>query len=357
MNAFTNYLEKLGGNFLVAAMIPSLALVIGSVLMFNPALLVPVAKTLEDPKEVPQLVGLSLIIFLLTVIIGFTLTTLNTYILKVFEGYIIFPPIRFLYNKSLRIHQKKALNLLEHRDRLEEEYTYLYNFCNHDPGMQEKRNPALEERLEQILDKHYQIAGTYDERYPANPDLILPTEFGNKLRAAEDHATQRYGFDGVLFWPRLIHVVPDSYKAMIDSTRNQLSFLVNMSILSAVFSFLCILAIPHTWWITDIAGNSPAIATVFVGNIVKYLLAAGLGVVLCGFFYNASMISLSSYTLAIRASFDLFRLDLLKKLEIERPGDFNKEFETWKNLNEMIVLGNRSLTFKPFRYRPEDKEQ
>jgi hypothetical protein len=38
MNPFTNYLEKLGSNFLVSAMVPSLALVIVSILVFDPSL-------------------------------------------------------------------------------------------------------------------------------------------------------------------------------------------------------------------------------------------------------------------------------------------------------------------------------
>lgn len=344
MNAFTNYLEKLGSNFLVSAMVPSLALVVASILMFDPIL--HVAAAFKDPQGSPQLLGFGLIVFILTVIIGFTLTALNTYILKIFEGYIIFPPIRFLYNKGLRIHRQKARNLMAQRESLEKEYQYLKKFTNHDS--------TLEDRLGIILEEHYRVASEYDQDYPAHLDDVLPTRFGNALRAAEDHAVQRYGFDGVTFWPRLIHVIPDSYKATIDSTRNELSFLVNMSILSMTFSCLCILAIFHAMGTTDVVSGNAAVFGVVAGSILKYLFAAALGVIGCGFFYNASIISLGSFTLTIRASFDLFRLDLLKKLELERPNDFDEEFDTWSNLNELIVLGNQSLTFQKFCFRPEE---
>jgi hypothetical protein len=77
----------------------------------------------------------------------------------------------------------------------------------------------------------------------------------------------------------------------------------------------------------------------------------------CGLFYNASIISLESFTLTIRSSFDLFRLDLLRKLELVRPNDFDEEFDTWTNLNELIVLGNQSLTFQKFAYREEENKK
>ena len=347
MNPFTNYLEKLGSNFLVSAMVPSLALVVTSILMFDPIL--HVAAAFKNPQGTPQLIGFGLIIFILTVIVGFTLTALNTYILKMFEGYIIFPPIRFLYNRQHRIHQQKARNLMAQRESLEKEYQYLKKFGGN--------NPDLDSRLETILDEHYRIASEYDQGYPADLKDVLPTRFGNALRAAEDHAVQRYGFDGVTFWPRLIHVIPDSYKATIDSTRNELSFLVNMSILSVIFSFLCFLAIFHAMATTNVISGNATIFGLFARNVLKYLIAATLGMIAGGFFYNTSIISLGSFTLTVRSSFDLFRLDLLKKLELVHPKDFNEEFDAWTNLNELIVLGNQSLSFENFAYRKEENKK
>lgn len=347
MNVFTNYLEKLGSNFLVSAMIPSLTLVITSILMFDPIL--HVADVFRNPQDTPQLIGFGLIVFILTVVIGFTLTTLNTYILKIFEGYITFPPIQFLYNRRLRVHQRRARSLMAKRESLEKEYQKLRGYAD--------KNSETDNRLREILDEHYRVASEYNQEYPANLDDVLPTRFGNTLRAAEDHAVQRYGFDGVTFWPRLIHVIPDSYKATIDSTRNELSFLVNMSILSATFSLLCFMAIFQVMATTNVVSGNMEVFTTFAGEILKYLFAAVLGMLVGYFFYNTSIISLGSFTLTIRASFDLFRLDLLKKLEMARPKDFDEEFDTWANLNELIVLGKQSLTFQNFGYRKEESRK
>jgi hypothetical protein len=345
MNPFTNYLEKLGNNFLVSAMVPSLALVVACLFIFNPIL--HTVDTFRKLEETPQLIGFGLLLFLLTVLIGFTLTALNTYILKIFEGYVTFPPLRFLYQKSLRIHQHKACDLMTHRDNLEKEYWHLKKYSG-------ENNPSLDERLAIVRDKHYQIAKDYDEWYPAHIDDILPTSFGNTLRAAEDHAMQRYGFDGVTFWPRLVQVIPDGYKATIDNTRNELSFLVNMSILSVTFSLLCILAIFHAMWTTSVISSDALVFSTFAVFTIRYLVAAAFGMISCGIFYRASIISLGSFALTIRSSFDLFRLDLLRKLEVVHPTDFEEECKTWTNINELILLGNRSLTFQNIKYRPEN---
>jgi len=40
-----------------------------------------------------------------------------------------------------------------------------------------------------------------------------------------------------------------------------------------------------------------------------------------------------------------------------RPNDFDEEFDTWSNLNELIVLGNRSLTFQAFGFREEENKK
>src|SRR5689334_16856948 len=123
MNAFTNYLEKLGSNFLVSAMVPSLTLVIVSILVFDP--LLNFSAVFKDPQGVYKLVGFGPVIFIATVIIGFTLTSLNTYVLKIFEGYVTPFPISFIYRIQKRAHEHKASNLLALRDSLREKILHL----------------------------------------------------------------------------------------------------------------------------------------------------------------------------------------------------------------------------------------
>ncbi|MDL1944934.1 hypothetical protein FBQ99_21620 [Chloroflexi bacterium CFX2] len=344
MNAFTNYLEKLGSNFVVSAMVPSLALVIACILVFDPIL--NVAAAFKDPQSTYQIVSFGLLVFIFTVIIGFTLTALNTFILKMFEGYVIFPPVRFLYNISRKIHLRKAQSMVNKRNELEAEVRRLESLI--------KAHPELEAELEELMDRYYKAAADYSLTYPDNLSDVLPTRFGNTLKAAENYSGERYGFDGVHFYPRLMQVIPVEYKLNIDTARNELSFLANMSILSVFFSFLCMFAIFISMSMVNGAGTDPAIFIEFSGTVMRYLTAAAVGFISCGFFYNASIFSVNSFGLMIRSSFDLFRMDLLKKLGLERPKDSEEEFNTWQVLNELIVLGSHSLSFKKLDYRKEE---
>jgi hypothetical protein len=154
-----------------------------------------------------------------------------------------------------------------------------------------------------------------------------------------------------------MHVIPNDYKLALESSRNELSFLVNMSLLSMVFSLLSIVAMFHSLHSITVVSGSTAAFTVFLMHVFKYLFTAALGIAICGFFYNASIYSLNSFALMIRSAFDLFRLDLLRKLEVVRPRDSDREYQTWYNLNELIVLGSRSLTVDTLHYRKEKPER
>ncbi len=357
MNAFMNSLEKMGSNFLVAAMVPSLAFVIAVIFMLDP--LFHFAPAFGDPNGIFRLVGFSLLLFIFTVIIGFTLTALNTYILKIFEGYVKPLPIRAMYTRSWRSHRRNAHRLRLHRDRLKNHIRECQDIKNEkehaaDPSdleTSEQDDPELAD----LMDQYYQIVSDYQLSYPENPDDVLPTRFGNTLKAAENYSGERYGFDGIHFWPRLVDVISPEYKLSIDNVRNELSFLVNMSTLSFLFSSLSVVAIFIALTSLDVKAGGP---TEFVRSFIptlKYFAAFGLGIVSCVLFYKASILSVGSFGLMIRSAFDLFRFDLLKRFGIKRPSDSDKEFYIWQELNELIVLGQDSLTFTKIDYSEDNK--
>ena len=343
MSAVTNYFEKLGSNFLVSAMAPSLAMVVACIFVFDPFL--NAAHFILHPQGTQQLVSVGVIILIFTIVIGFTLTALNTFILKMFEGYVTLPQIQFIYNKAKRMHMRKAHRLIQHRDKLKK----------HIRDMEDKGNAAgVEDELEDLKVRYYQSAAFYNQSYPEDLADVLPTRFGNTLKAAENYPGERYGFDGVQMWPRLVHVIPQDYKESIDSVRNELSFLANMSILSVFFAFLCLAAFFYTMFTIEGAGSSPSVYFDFLEKGAPYLLLTGAALLVARFFYNASIFSVGSFGLMIRSSFDLFRLDLLKQLGLKRPLDSIDEFEKWEMLNELIVLGGHSLSFTKLDYRKEE---
>jgi hypothetical protein len=338
LDAYTSYLDRLGSNFLVAAMIPSLGLVIACLVVFDPILHASI--TLHPDTGMPSLIGIGLLLAVPTILIGFTLTAMNTFLLKLFEGYVFFHRFSFMKKAETR----KAKHLLAQREILKLRIGEL----------KEKKDLTYrdEKKLDRLREEYRKIGIKYDQAYPP-PDIeLMPTRFGNILKASEAYSGYRYGIDAVTFWPHLMHVVPPTYRKGIDAARNELSFLVNMSTLSVVFYFFCILAILSN---APVTGTSPDWSIV-IDNSIRYILSGSLALILIIFFNRAAIFSVSDYGRMVRSAFDLFRLDLLEQFRLEPPKDSAREFELWKNLGKLISLGQEVIDFNPLVYHHPKKE-
>ena len=256
---------------------------------------------------------------------------MNTFILKLYEGYVFFHRFRFLQNN----HTRRADKLVKQREALRNEIELLRR--------KRKRSAEEELSLENLKVTYDRIAATYDQLYPPRSAGIMPTKFGNILKASEAYSGTRYGIDAVEFWPRLLHVIPPSYRQTIEDSRNELSFLVNMSTLSVIFYYLCVLAI-----LTN-APLFPDWARV-LENSFRYIAAGGFAWCCNWFFHRAAILSVSDFGRMIRSAYDLFRLDLLEQFHLKPPKDSVEEFQVWRNLGELIVLGQESLEFEPLKY-------
>lgn len=328
------YLEKFGGNFLVASMIPALGFVVSVLILFYPILSVDY-QTKTGPYHD---FDFWLLVTIPTLVIGFTLTTLNTYILKFYEGYVFI----HLFSWKKRNHERNANSLRKKCNMLYKRIKKLEK--------QKKTTKRNQRLLNTLKNTHYALSTQYDLSYPPSPELILPTEFGNKLRASEAYSGTRYGIDGVLFWPRLMHVIPKSYQEVIEMTRNELSFLVNLSLLAALFSFLCAATITFIIISPLIPIIIPTFQSFPLSLSYQYILIGSLAAYLSCLFYKASLYSVDQFGMAIRSSYDLFRLELIKQFHLRSPKNYNKEFAIWANLTQLIALGPDNLSFTTLKY-------
>lgn len=279
----------------------------------------------------------------LTTVLGFTLSSLNTSIYRILEGYNLlarFPETRqFQYDKAQQL--KEQLNEVEKRIRkLEEEGA-------DDAGFQE------------LVDQRYYLTSELDLRFPPVKRAILPTRFGNILRAAETYPGTRYGIDAVRLWPRLVHVMPKEYYDKVEQSNNGLAFVVNCAILSLFLGVLSGLAAGYEYlvylyayfgkvkilYFIQVEPNSDY---VYFQRVFIYLAICALGFVVSWLFYRASFPIAMQYGNLIRSSFDLFRFDLLRQLRFELPKESDAEYDLWRKISEFITLGDRlgSLHFE-----------
>jgi hypothetical protein len=306
-------IEKFSANFIVAAFIPALAFVIGMALILSLIIPFPTGST--------SILGLEniLLVIVFSAIIGFTLSSMNTFIYKTFEGYFLLHRFRFLQHRQ----QRQVARLQRSLKRREKQLKRVEERLNKNPTSDLIRKKI--ERSRDFLEyERYRLATELDTKYPPSM-LILPTRFGNTLRAAEAYPGNRYGIDGVPVWPRLVHVMPDKYYEKLENNNNGLAFLLNCSTLSFVAAVFCLAGCCQQLYsgYCQASDNSNSLLCGFVqpgpvysNGPILYFLSSLLMLVMFRGFYNAAVPVVGTYGDLVRSAYDLFRFELLTALHL-----------------------------------------
>lgn len=188
------------------------------------------------------------------------------------------------------------------------------------------------------------LVASYKARFPYTPDpyrLIgreqlainesfkkefLPTELGNIFRAAELYPLDRYMIRSEHVWNRLSLLIPDDIYQRIDSTNNQLFFLINLSFLSGISGLYCAIRVLFDPQLSDLSRSQ------FLSDTVIFLLLFYL-------FYRISIPLAKVYTSMYCGAFDLFRNKLLESMNITRPASSSLEMIEWEKICELLSCG------------------
>jgi hypothetical protein len=79
---------------------------------------------------------------------------------------------------------------------------------------------------------------TFRRKYPHDPDLILPTRFGNVIHASETYSLNVYGVDAIPAWHRLAAVVLKDFAGQVDDARAEVNFWNNVWVVAILFTVL-----------------------------------------------------------------------------------------------------------------------
>lgn len=155
--------------------------------------------------------------------------------------------------------------------------------------------------------------------YPQDENRLRPTRLGNVLTAAEEHSFNLIGLDAVLWWPRLLPLLPEPLRAQIDAAFTPMVALLN---LASLVGGLALIGGAYTastetrWWV--------------------FLLVFGGGVLLARVCYHAAVTRAVDYGMLVRAAFDLHRHALLTQLGIGIPKNRQDERSLWLLLNDWL---------------------
>ncbi len=155
--------------------------------------------------------------------------------------------------------------------------------------------------------------------YPRRAKDILPTRLGNVLRAAEHYPMDRYGADYPLLWTRLGHVVPERVLRDMEDYRSALEFLVVATSGFATFGILAAATCAATGH-----GPTPFLLFLLGGCVLAYIA------------YSSAIHTAQEYGEAMRASFDLFRNELLVRMRWPVPTTPEEEIVIWREITGFI---------------------
>jgi len=190
---------------------------------------------------------------------------------------------------------------------------------------------------------------------PATEKDVLPTRFGNAIKAFEVYPREIYGADGVAIWLRLTAVMPKSFSEQIVDIRSQLDFLIN----SCLFS--CIIAIVgafratysgnwHEFYSSQFTGIVP-----FLLSIEKSWLVWAAGGALAAYtFYRWAVSCVPSWGELVRTAFDCYLPTLATQLGFELPTTEARRRHFWTTFSQQAIYGREpdgSSTFRVGNWR------
>lgn len=154
---------------------------------------------------------------------------------------------------------------------------------------------------------------------------LAPTSMGNIAESSRSYALTRYGMNLDPFWSRLQKVLVSDekfYSSLVDA-KTQLDFLISLFWLTVGFTAV--------WTVELLYLRRSIIAFVFV--------VVG-GPLLSIIWYKIALQNYQAFADILRTSIDVFRLELLDTLHIERPKGNIHERQIWGQLNQIIGVGD-----------------
>jgi hypothetical protein len=149
-----------------------------------------------------------------------------------------------------------------------------------------------------------------DWAFPFGEGRLLPTRFGNAIRASEDYAYSRWRLDVQAIWPRVEPLLSDQERELHTNAKCDMAFFMNAGLIAPIVGAILV---------ADELAHSP-LAPIYAW---LYVLPFAIGYALYRFAVGAAQ----RWGAEVRASVDLHRLEVYERLGVVRPKGFRDECE------------------------------
>lgn len=288
-------------DFLVGFFLPASGFLAGALALYRQFMPPPlpalksVSTLLQDGQTITLL-------FIMAWVVAVLLIALNRFLIRLLEGYHLLGRTPLIYLERWRFDR-----LLKKIEEVEETYRE-----EAEVDKDGEASPQTKARYNELLRRRHM-------HFPPNREHVLPTSFGNTIRAFEQYSKAMYEADSIPIWTRLLGVMPAEYQQMLEGRSAQLDFAVNSFFLTLLLTVEYSILVYRTGDLSWLYG----VGAVLVGLLV--------------FFYEMAIGNAIQYGNAFKASFDLYRLDLLTKMGFKPPKNLSEEKGMWAKVSRSFL--------------------
>jgi hypothetical protein len=310
--------KLLGKTFLIGYMLPAALALLAEAALSDAYLRTSIYRwalaTLgsADEKQLAFRLGLAVAI---AWVAGVVLLSINHTLIRLLEGYGLLNPARLLKWWSVSVFD----GLTAEHDAIEAQRV-------------DGRIPP------QLAPAHSRVRLRLGNEFPEEGRLLLPTRFGNVIRAFERYPQVIYKIDAIHTWPRLQAFVPEAYAGLLDDAKAQLDFWVN------VWFGLCVLAISAA--ALFICSGNCSLGFVFAAAVILAMAAA-----------KGGQMAAAQWGELVKGAFDLYRGDLCKQLGLEMPRSIESERAMWTSVSQTFIFRRAEYADGLTHFRPLKGEE
>ena len=160
-----------------------------------------------------------------------------------------------------------------------------------------------------------------DVYFPPERQDLLPTRFGNAVRAFELHSWKRYRLDSIGAWPRVELLLSEQERELLEDAQTGVAFFINSSV-AALFTGILLavdwavfrsFGLEDLWWLLPFA--------------LVYL------------FYRGGVEAATRWGDEVRSCMDMHRLDMYEKIGLRVPATNEEEQALAREVNRFFLYG------------------
>jgi hypothetical protein len=166
--------------------------------------------------------------------------------------------------------------------------------------------------------------------FPEDPELLLPTRFGNAIRAFETYSQKVYGADSIPLWLHLSSVIPKEFGASLDDARAEVNFLVNTCYFAGT---ICLAA-----FVRVLVHGAVAKPPFLDLKTFAFILISAGAACICRMSYIFSLQRVYAWGALVKAAFDCFLPALAGRLGYALPKSAADQKDFWIDVSQRAIF-------------------